>query len=73
MNDQLKSKLTEKKNSDGKIQLVYEVDVNDFTKEELEVFLSLISVSKFEGSKIQTIFNLSTKIQYKIKLLEETK
>ena len=62
-----------KNNNDlnNKIQLIYEFDDSDLSKDEIMFLLNSISKSKIDGDKLQSIFNLTLKLQYKLKKMED--
>lgn len=74
--NEIKNKLKENSNvntnvTDGKIIFNYELTDLELKKEDLEFLLSLIINSKIDGSKLYDVFNLSLKLQYKIKIIED--
>ncbi len=67
------NQLDSKNNIDdsNKVQLVYEFEDGELSKSEIEFLLGAISKSSIDGNKLQSIFNLTLKLQYKLKKMED--
>jgi hypothetical protein len=59
--------------NNNKLIFNYEIDDLELNKEDLEFLLSQIINSKIDGNKLHSVFNLTIKLQYKLKLLEDRK
>ena len=66
-----KDSIDESKIDDDILELKYIIKNKDLNADDLNILLYLIANSKFEGNKVNQVFELTLKLQYKLKLLEE--
>jgi len=56
---------------DEKILFNYQLNNLEISDEDMKFILNLIANSKIDGSKIHQVFDLTLKLQYKLKITEE--
>lgn len=71
INEDIENKVDDINNSEDSLELKYIIYNRDLTSDDLNVLLNLISNSKFEGKDVNKVFELTLKLQYKLKTLED--